>query len=112
MTMKKMEPLIKQSMATKAELISQLKTQGVRGKLSKMSKSQLLELTREQKGSGSLELESDDDERVAGAGKRPPSNYQAFVAKHLKENGGDMKAAAAAFMSPPFSLRCLATNAW
>ena len=95
--MKKMEPLIKQSMATKAELISQLKTKGVRGKLSKMSKSQLLELTREQKGSGSLELESDDDERVAGAGKRPPSTYQAFVAKHLKENGGDMKAAAAAY---------------
>ena len=90
MTMKKMEPLIKQSMPTKAQLISELKTKGVRGKLSKMSKSQLLELTRTDR----LELESDDDER---AGKRPPSTYQAFVAKHLKENGGDMKAAAAAY---------------
>ena len=62
--MKKMEPLIKQSMPTKAQLISELKTKGVRGKLSKMSKSQLLELT-----SGrlkpELELESDDHASVA-----------------------------------------------
>ena len=89
-------------MPTKAELISQLKVKGVRGKLSKMTKPQLQKLHREHSDTstsrGHLELEPLPEERTSKPSvARKRSNYQEFVAQHLKENGGNMQAAAAAY---------------
>ena len=89
-------------MPTKAELISKLKEKGVRGKLSKMTKPQLQKLHREHSDTsssrGNLELEPLPGERTNKPSvARKRSTYQEFVAQHLKENGGNMQAAAAAY---------------
>eukprot|EP01048_Picozoa_sp_COSAG05_P005423 COSAG05_NODE_322_length_11414_cov_47.115510_2_plen_326_part_00 len=95
---KKIKIVIKH-MVTKAQLISELKAKGVRGKLSKMTKPQLQKLHRDHSdissSRGNLELEPLPGERTTVARKR--STYQEFVAQHLKENGGNMAAAASAY---------------
>eukprot|EP01048_Picozoa_sp_COSAG05_P017450 COSAG05_NODE_2380_length_3151_cov_36.572412_3_plen_143_part_01 len=98
---KKTKTVIK-TMVTKAQLISELKAKGVRGKLSKMTKPQLQKLHREHANTsssrGNLELEPLPGERTSEPSvARERSTYQEFVAQHLKENGGDMAAAAAAY---------------
>ena len=66
-------------MPTKAHLIAELKGQGVRGKLSKMSKSELMNLSSQStgsrmKGSGRIELEPlpEEDTREQPKQKAPP----------------------------------------
>jgi hypothetical protein len=92
-------------MPTKAHLIAELKGQGVRGKLSKMSKGELIGLSAQSadsrmKGRGRIELEPLPEEaatRVQPKQKAPRSSYQQFVSDHLKSHGGDMRAVAAAY---------------
>jgi hypothetical protein len=92
-------------MPTKAHLIAELKGQGVRGKLSKMSKGELIGLSAQSadsrmKGRGRIELEPLPEEaatRVQPRQKAPRSSYQQFVSDHLKSHGGDMRAVAAAY---------------
>ena len=69
-------------MPTKAQLIAELKGQGVRGKLSKMSKGELTKLTspsNTMQGRGRIELEPLPEEaatRVQPKQKAPRSSYQ------------------------------------
>ena len=80
-------------MVTKAQLISELKAKGVRGKLSKMTKPQLQKLHREHSETsksssrGNLELEPLPGEKTNEPSiARKRSTYQEFVAEHLKKN--------------------------
>jgi len=73
---------------TRSEMISELKSRGQRGKLSKMTKPQLATL---------LSKSAHGSERgkvQVGAGSREHSEYQVFVADQLKRNGGNMTKAA------------------
>jgi hypothetical protein len=78
-------------MPTRAQLIADLKGRGVGGKLSKMTKSQLLDLA----GNGArrrpmIELEP-LPESTAGRGSTPSRKlnmYQLYVQRHMKENPG------------------------
>eukprot|EP01047_Picozoa_sp_COSAG01_P123628 COSAG01_NODE_52579_length_345_cov_2.780488_1_plen_84_part_01 len=84
-------------MVTKAQLISDLKSRGQRGRLSKMTKSQLQKLHSEgQSGSGRGKIELEPLSGDTSEPKtRPKSNYQAFLSKHLAQHGGNMTQAAA-----------------
>lgn len=77
-------------MPTRNDYISELKSRGVRGKLSKMTKRELAKLMRETAHGH----DSDDEPQQVGSGSKH-SQYQAFVAGRLKSNGGDLKQAAA-----------------
>jgi hypothetical protein len=80
-------------MVTKAQLISELKERGVRGRLSKMTKSELHKLHSEgQSGSGRGKIELEPlSGGTSESQARPKSNYQAFVSKHLAAHNGSMK---------------------
>ena len=113
-------------MPSRSQLIADLKRQRVGGSLSKMNKHQLVDLQRAQEVAGrdddsALEItagaavsqtplrgggisiagmEMPEQPRVSGGGGGGgPSPYRAFVAARMKENGGDMRAAAAAWRS-------------
>ena len=79
-------------MVTKAHLISELKERGVRGRLSKMTKSELQKLhSQGQSGSGRGKIELEPLSGGTSEPKtRPKSNYQAFLSKHLAQHGGNM----------------------
>ena len=101
-------------MPTKAHLIAELKGQGVRGKLSKMSKGELIGLSAQSadsrmKGRGRIELEPLPEEaptHVQPRQKAPRSTYQQFVSDHLKSHGGDMRAVAAAYRDQISAIAC------
>ena len=87
-------------MVTKAQLISDLKSRGQRGRLSKMTKSELQKLLHSegQSGSGRGKIELEPLHGGTSEPKtRPKSNYQAFLSKHLAQHGGNMTQAAAAY---------------
>jgi hypothetical protein len=81
-------------MVTKAQLISDLKSRGQRGRLSKMTKSELQKLLHSEgqsgSGRGKIELEPLSG-GTSESQARPKSNYQAFVSKHLAAHNGSMK---------------------
>eukprot|EP01048_Picozoa_sp_COSAG05_P005244 COSAG05_NODE_306_length_11691_cov_14.764665_3_plen_521_part_00 len=87
-------------MATRAELISELKRKGVSGKLSKMTKRELEKLLH---GGGTetrrpqLSLEDEEQESPAPRKQKALSPYHAFVKQNIHRHGGDMKAVAAAY---------------
>jgi hypothetical protein len=83
-------------MASRAELIAELKRQGVRGKLSKMKKHELQALLHGGGGASRLTLE-DEAPNAKPAAARKPSAYHTFVKENLQRHGGDMSAVAAAY---------------
>jgi len=76
---------------TRADIISELKRRGVKGRLSKMKKHELEDLLGRSKPGLSLEDAPEEKKKSAG------STYHAFVRENLKKHGGDMRAVAAAY---------------
>jgi len=76
---------------SRAEIISELKRRGVKGRLSKMRKHELEDLLGRSKPGLSLEDAPEEKKRSSG------STYHAFVRENLKKHGGDMRAVAAAY---------------
>jgi len=77
-------------MPSRSEIIAQLKSRGTKGKLSKMKKAELQELLH-RTAPPQLELEPDEQ---SGNGK---GTYKEFMKAHLKQHGGNMSKAAAAY---------------
>ena len=77
-------------MPSRSEIISQLKSRGTKGKLSKMKKAELQELLQ-RTAPPQLELEPDEQ---SGNGK---GTYKEFMKTHLKQHGGNMTKTAAAY---------------
>ena len=77
-------------MPSRSEIIAQLKSRGTKGKLSKMKKAELQDLLQ-RTAPPQLELEPDEQ---SGNGK---GTYKEFMKAHLKQHGGNMSKAAAAY---------------
>ena len=76
---------------SRAEIISELKRRGVKGRLSKMRKHELEAMLGRSKPGLSLEDAPEEKKQSSG------STYHAFVRENLKKHGGDMRAVAAAY---------------
>ena len=79
-------------MATRADLISELKRRGIKGRLSKMKKHELEDLVNKSKPEQKLSVDEGPTEK-----KKSHSAYHTFVRENIKKHGGDMKAVAAAY---------------
>ena len=86
-------------MPTRSEHIQILKSRGTKGALSKMTKPQLTALV------ASSEPGNESANVQQGAGHKH-SKYQSFVSSHMKQNGGNMAAAAKAYKQQTGSGHC------
>ena len=87
-------------MPTRSEHIQILKSRGTKGALSKMTKPQLAALV-----ANSEPGHHESANVQQGAGQKH-SKYQSFVASHMKQNGGNMAAAAKAYKQQTGSGHC------
>jgi hypothetical protein len=89
---------------TKADMISTLRSRGVRGRLTSMRKGELYKLLEESTPPGHTSAErKDPPEKIhkgSGRVKRKPSAYNLFIGKWMREHKGkSMRDAAAAWKS-------------
>ena len=81
-------------MATRADMISELKRRGVKGRLSKMKKHELDDMLQKSKPEQKLSVDEGPTEKKKTRGA---SAYHTFGRENIKKHGGDMKAVAAAY---------------